>query len=479
MLDERRALSQFPPPVAVPAARVGDLVRISGRVLVVLDDDPTGTQSVSELPVLTSWEVADFLWAFGQGSRAVYVLTNTRSLGPAEAFGRNEEVVRNAIAASDRSGVLIGFVSRSDSTLRGHYPLETDTIARVLEECGRPPIDGVVIVPAFPEAGRVTLGAVHYVRDAQGLKPVSETEFARDSTFGFTNADLPKYVEEKTGGRVPASAVIVLDLTTIREGATAIADAIDEATRSTAIVADAMSEDDLRLLALGLEEAESRGKQLLYRVGPPFVRARIGQEPRSPLLRDEIFRSGQATAQGGLIVVGSHVGLTTRQLAHLRETHPNIPLVEIDVETLIGTEHEGLYLQGITHQVLAALVSGDVILQTSRALVRSNDPDASLAISREVSAAIVAVVRRVIAAAPPRFVVAKGGITSSDVATFGLGIRHAIVRGPMLPGLISLWEPVDGPAQGIPYVVFAGNVGADDSLSEVIRVLTATEAPPD
>jgi uncharacterized protein YgbK (DUF1537 family) len=278
---------------------------------------------------------------------------------------------------------------------------------------------------------------------------------------------------------VPASAVIVLDLTTIREGATAIADAIDEATRSTAIVADAMSEDDLRLLALGLEEAESRGKQLLYRVGPPFVRARIGQEPRSPLLRDEIFRSGQATAQGGLIVVGSHVGLTTRQLAHLRETHPNIPLVEIDVETLIGTEHEGLYLQGITHQVLAALVSGDVILQTSRALVRSNDPDASLAISREVSAAIVAVVRRVIAAAPPRFVVAKGGITSSDVATFGLGIRHAIVRGPMLPGLISLWEPVDGPAQGIPYVVFAGNVGADDSLSEVIRVLTATEAPPD
>ncbi|NKX51898.1 hypothetical protein HER39_15260, partial [Arthrobacter deserti] len=55
--------------------------------------------------------------------------------------------------------------------------------------------------------------------------------------------------------------------------------------------------------------------------------------------------------------------------------------------------------------------------------------------------------------------------------------RHAIVRGPMLPGVVSLWEPVEGPAQGIPYVVFAGNVGNDQSLLDVVRTLSAQPAP--
>lgn len=68
--------------------------------------------------------------------------------------------------------------------------------------------------------------------------------------------------------------------------------------------------------------------------------------------------------------------------------------------------------------------------------------------------------------------IAKGGITSSDVASKGLGIRHALVRGPMLPGLVSLWQPVGGLADGVPYIVFAGNVGDDDSLADVVATLT-------
>ena len=68
--------------------------------------------------------------------------------------------------------------------------------------------------------------------------------------------------------------------------------------------------------------------------------------------------------------------------------------------------------------------------------------------------------------------IAKGGITSSDVATKGLSIRHATVIGPMLPGIVSLWSGQDGPAQGIPYIVFAGNVGDETSLAEVAEKLT-------
>ena len=122
----------------------------------------------------------------------------------------------------------------------------------------------------------------------------------------------------------------------------------------------------------------------------------------------------------------------------------------------------------------AALGAGDVVLHTSRLLVRRDDAAESLRVARTVSAAVVEVVRRTLAERPPRFVVAKGGITSSDVAAFGLEIRRALVRGPMLPGIVSLWRPVDGPAEGIPYVVFAGNVGDDRSLLDVVRVLSST-----
>lgn len=495
---EADVLAAFPAEVQIPAQLVAEAVAessaTSARVLVVLDDDPTGTQSVADLAVLTRWDVADFTWAFthireNQTKPAVYVLTNTRSLDPAEAAARNEEIVRNALAAA--AGTLkLGFVSRSDSTLRGHYPLEPDVIAATVATETGETTDGVVIVPAFPDAGRVTIGGVHYMRgDAGSLTPVAETEFAKDASFGFANSEMAKYVEEKSKGRFPASDVIVLDLNIIRAGASAqdpaisakaIADAIEEATNSTPIVADIVTENDFRALALGLEEAERRGKKLLYRVGPPFVRARIGQEIRTALTSEEAYKGNNPSTAGGLIVVGSHVGLTTRQLNVLTAEHSSARIIEIDVEKLVaetqtaGETEADTYIATVVSDVVHALRQGDVIVHTSRLLIKTDDAAASLKIARTVSAAVVAVVNRTLKTFPPRFVIAKGGITSSDVAAHGLEIRHAIVRGPMLPGIVSLWEPVDGPAKGIPYIVFAGNVGDDQSLAQVTRKLSAS-----
>lgn len=487
MVLESDLLSRFPSEVPVAASAVAQRVADSGRILVVLDDDPTGTQSVANLPVLTRWEVEDFSWAYahliaGQRPSAVYVLTNTRSLDPAEAAERNRQIVVNALAAAAASGIALGFVSRSDSTLRGHYPLEPDTIAETLREQGAGSVDGVVIVPAFPDAGRITIGGVHYTRaDAGTLLPVGETEFAKDATFGFSSSELASYVQEKSKGRFAASQVIVVDLNLLRSGtpeqaALAIADTIELAQDSCPIVADAVTENDLRVLALGLDEAERRGKSLIYRVGPPFVRARIGQEIHAELNAAEIFpESGAADsmATGGLIVVGSHVGVTTRQLHALTEQHRSARTIEINVAELLGT-NGGSHLDAVVAQVGAALTVGDVIVHTSRLLVKTDDAAASLKIARTVSAAVVSVVNRTLKATPPRFVIAKGGITSSDVAAHGLEIRHAIVRGPMLPGIVSLWEPVGGPAAGIPYIVFAGNVGDDQSLADVTRKLSST-----
>ncbi|MEE2521890.1 four-carbon acid sugar kinase family protein [Pseudarthrobacter sp. J75] len=503
MTLEADILAAYPAEVQIPASLVADAVAAPSpdghRVLVVLDDDPTGTQSVADLPVLTRWDVEDFTWAFehiaASGCKpAVYVLTNTRSLDPAEAAARNEEVVRNALAAAGSTAAAtrgaaslrLGFVSRSDSTLRGHFPLEPDVIAATVAAVTGETTDGVVLVPAFPDAGRVTIGGVHYMRgtgnDAGSLTPVAETEFARDATFGFANSDMARYVEEKSQGRYPAGSVIVLDLNIIRAGAAsgdpaisakAVADALEPATNSTPIVADIVTENDLRALSLGLEEAERRGKKLLYRVGPPFGRARIGQEIRQELSGAEAYAGNTPSIAGGLIVVGSHVGVTTRQLKVLTDQHSAARIVEIDVQKLLG-EGADTYLGQTVETIVDALHSGDVIVHTSRLLIKADDPAESLRIARTVSAAVVNVVNRTLKTFPPRFVIAKGGITSSDVAAHGLEIRHAIVRGPMLPGIVSLWEPVDGPAKGIPYIVFAGNVGDDESLAQVTRKLSNT-----
>jgi 3-hydroxyisobutyrate dehydrogenase-like beta-hydroxyacid dehydrogenase/uncharacterized protein YgbK (DUF1537 family) len=468
----------YPTAERVPAAAIAERVAASGRVLVVLDDDPTGTQSVADLPVLTGWSTDDLAWALRTGKPAVYVMTNSRSLDPVDAGVRNREVVIAALQASRDTGVAVDFVSRSDSTLRGHFPLETDTIAACLAERSGRTVDAVVIVPAFGEAGRLTVGGVHYAGTASsGFVPVGETEFARDATFGYASSDLREWVEEKTEGRHRAADVVALTLDVLRAGPEAVAQVLSTLTGAAPVVVDCVEENDLRILALGLDLAERAGKDLLYRVGPPFVRARIGQEVHAPLTAQDVARihaagRGRPTA-GGLVVVGSHMALTTRQLAVLRERRAPAE-VEISVADVLDPVRRDAHLATVVRTVVDGLARGNVVIGTSRTLVTGEDGASSLDIARRVSTAVIEVVQAVLAARPPRFVVAKGGITSSDVATRGLGIRRAVVRGPMLPGIVSLWEPSDGPARGIPFIVFAGNVGGDESLADVVDTLSYT-----
>jgi uncharacterized protein YgbK (DUF1537 family) len=223
----------------------------------------------------------------------------------------------------------------------------------------------------------------------------------------------------------------------------------------------------MRVVALAAHALRER--PILFRVGPPYVRAHIGQEIADPLRAEDVGHGGEG---GGLVVVGSHVPLTTRQLKVLRERRPGTTTIELDVRELVGEGREDHIARSVRAAV-DALATGTVIVHTSRELLTGHDGDESLDIARRISSGVVDLVRRVVDERRPRFVIAKGGITSSDVATKALGIRRATVRGPMLPGIVSLWEPETGPAVGVPYVVFAGNVGDDDSLAHVVDTLSA------
>lgn len=447
---------------------------------VVLDDDPTGTQSVRDLPVLTSWSEDDLRWAFATGHRAVYVQTNARSLDPDAARAVMDEVVTAAAAVAAESGDALEIVSRTDSTLRGHFPLDTDVIAQALTggDLAASTPDAVLLVPAFPDAGRVTVDGMHYVGSPDGTAvPVADTPFADDATFGFRSSDMREWIAEKTAGTVSAAEVVHLPLTTIRRGAAAVAEVLTTVSRGHYVTADVLVEADMHVIATAVHQRRADGATFLYRVGPPFVRALIAQPAAEPLtleeLGDILGPREPGAAEGGLVVVGSHVPTTTHQLDALR-AGGTVKDVEIDVHELLEDDMVAA-IEAAVSSAADGLHSGHVVVSTSRDVITGTDEADSLRIARRVSHALVAVTKRVTETARPRFVIAKGGITSSDVATHGLGIRRALVRGPMLPGIVSLWQSIDGPAKRLAYMVFAGNVGDVGSLRDVVDRLTQAD----
>jgi uncharacterized protein YgbK (DUF1537 family) len=457
--------ASLPPTREVPAERVREALA-GARRLVVLDDDPTGTQTIRDLPVLTRWTVEDIRWALRQPTAGFFVLTNTRSLAPGPAAARNREVVRACLDAAEQEGVRLAFASRSDSTLRGHFPLETDVIAEEVARRGEP-VDAVLLVPAYLDAGRVTVDGTHWLRTPDGLTPVGDSEFARDATFGYRSSRLADWVAEKSGGRIGSDQVTELTLTDIRRGGT---QSLAARLTSGVVVLDAVEDDDLRAAVLAVLAAEQAGKHLVYRVGPSFVRARAGQQALPPV-EDEQLRALRAPGTPGLVVVGSHVAQTSRQLDRLAARRA-IVAVELDVPALIADPSADAQVRAAVSRATEALRDSLVVLSTSRTLVTGADEAESLNIARRVSAALTRTVREIVAAQRPGFVVAKGGITSSDIATDALGIDRAWVVGSLLPGIVSLWRAASGPAAGLPYVVFAGNVGNDDALADVVDRLS-------
>ncbi|WP_167202393.1 four-carbon acid sugar kinase family protein [Actinomyces respiraculi] len=477
-------VAPYPAAPALTALDVREAARAVGApqpFFVVLDDDPTGTQSVSGLPVLTSWAQEDVAWALGGDAPAVYVMTNSRSLPPEHADRITREVVAAATTAAAAMRRRLAFVSRSDSTLRGHFPLEPQLIADLLEEAGQP-VDGIILAPAFPEAGRVSVGGIHYTRIGEDFLPSGETEFARDATFGYTASSLAAWVEEKTRGAIRADEVLTPDLTELRTRPEALVGLLMSAKDQQVIAPDIACEQDLLALSLALIAAEARGRTFVYRVGPPFMRARLGQEVRAPLSAQEVeaLRSPEEGADGrgaakpeavgGLVVVGSHVALTTRQLERL-VADSGAPVLDVEVGKILDPASRDDHLKDLIAQAVELLGQGTLVVRTSRTLVTGIDAEDSLEVSRRVSTAVVETVQGIMGRIRPRFVLAKGGITSSDVASRGLGIRRAQCVGPMLPGIVSLWAAQDGPARGVPYIVFPGNVGDEHALAAVVKVL--------
>jgi len=467
-----QALGQsLPPPIEDSALekRVQAAVADSGRKVVALDDDPTGVQTVHDVAVLAGWDAERLAAELAEPASLFFILTNSRALPEDRAAALNREIAGDLLDASRKSRVPFVIASRSDSTLRGHFPAETDALADALGG-----MDGVLICPAFFEGGRITAGDIHFVRDGDHFVPAAETEFARDATFGYSARTLPGWVEEKTQQRVKTADVASLTLEEIRRGGPErVAARLRAARHGQPIVVNALDYPDLWTVVLGLLQAEAEGKRYLYRTGASFVRARAGIDARPLLGRDELLGPNARRPARGLVVVGSHVRRTTEQLQRVLLA-PETTGIEVAVpELLHGDDDRAREIAQVRRQVDEALEAGQTpVVYTSRQVERPVGME-ELVVARVVSDALVAVVRGI--AGRPDFVVGKGGITSSDVGTRGLGAERATVLGQVRPG-VPVWRlGSESRFPTMPYIVFPGNVGEAESLAEIVTELTGSQ----
>jgi uncharacterized protein YgbK (DUF1537 family) len=239
------------------------------------------------------------------------------------------------------------------------------------------------------------------------------------------------------------------------------------------IIVNAVAESDMHVFVAGLLEAEKGGRRYLYRTGAAFVSSRLGIRGIPPLTMKDLGVVPVAGERqpGGLLIAGSYVPKTTAQLKALTERlQDKLQVVELKVPDLIASDDAAeKIVQEAAHKVSMKLYAGhDVLVMTSRALIKGEDGLSSLNIGSKVAKALVQLLEMI--DIRPRYIIAKGGITSSDTATKGLRMKRARVLGQAAPG-VPLWRCDEETSRhrGVPFVVFPGNVGTDDTLAEVVE----------
>lgn len=471
-----RFLSRYPPHAGDTRTELASALAGMKRKIVVLDDDPTGVQTVNGIYVYTAWDTGTMLEAFRSPEQMFFILTNSRGLTVPESRRQHEEIARNLAAASNASGIDYLLLSRGDSTLRGHWPMETEVLRNTLEPLTGKQYDGEVIYPFFPEGGRYTVNSVHYVRQGELLVPAGQTEFAKDKSFGYEASSLPAWCEEKSAGRYPAGACCRIDLPLLRSGdSDRIAAKLASVKRFEKIVVDSIDYEDTAVFVTALCRALEEGKEFLFRCAAALPKV-LGSVPDRPLLKREDLLDAD-NRNGGIILVGSHVDRTSRQLAALRESACPIAFLEFNQHRVLesgGLEDEADRVLRQAEALLSTGKSVAVYTRRERLDLDSADSDRQLQISVRISDALTGIIGNL--SVRPSFIVAKGGITSSDIGTKALHVRKALVKGQIRPG-IPVWQTgEESKFPGLPFVIFPGNVGDDLDLLRIADILTATPA---
>lgn len=434
--------------------------------IIVLDDDPTGSQTVHSCLLLMKWDVETIKIGLQDTIPILFILTNTRAIAPNQARQITEEVCQNLKQALLETGIenyLV--VSRSDSTLRGHYPVETDAIAAELGE-----FDAHFLTPAFFEGGRVTKDSTHYLLTEGSLTPVHETEFARDSVFAYSHSYLPEYVAEKTDQQILAQDVVKLSLEDLR--GENLLEQLLQLQNNQCVVVDGEVQADFDLFSQAILAASSQGKKFLFRSAASLLTS-LAQLGSQPIVANEMA-AYKPTNKSGVIVVGSHVNKTTRQLTQLLQ-EPELEGVEIDVVRLrdFPDQRDEMLFEALTKVSLAWQQSKTPAIFTSRKELDFSSIQQRLDFGVRVSSLLMDIVKGL--PSEIAFLISKGGITSNDVLSDGLNLSKARLLGQILPGVSVVRTAAEHPQfPNLPVVLFPGNVGSDQDLVTAWQRLVGT-----
>lgn len=444
-----------------------------GRKIVVLDDDPTGVQTVHGISVYTGWDQASVDAGFAESSPMFFILTNSRSFTSEETAAVHNTIAERVADAADRSGKKFILISRGDSTLRGHFPFETEALRAAVESRTGRKIDGEIIFPFFKEGGRFTIGNVHYVKEKAGLVPAGQTEFARDKTFGYRSSHLGAWVEEKTGGAFAEKDCVYISLDDLRKRRiNPIADLLRGVKDFNKVIVNAIDYVDVKVFMIAFAKAVGDGKEFIFRSAAAVTKV-IGGVPDRPLLaKDELVEKGNPN--GGIVLIGSHVNKTTAQFEALRELGDKVELIQFDQHLVMkegGLEGEVTRVIGLAERSI--LEGKNVVVYTRRERfdLDTDDKERQLLVSVQISDAVTSVIGKL--GVRPSYIIAKGGITSSDVGTKALRVKKALVMGQIEPG-IPVWKTgSESKFPGMPYIIFPGNVGEIDTLKNIVAELSA------
>jgi uncharacterized protein YgbK (DUF1537 family) len=466
----RAALDAFPAyDRAAVTRRYREALAMLDRKIVVLDDDPTGVQTVHGVHVYTDWSLESIREGFLAPELLFFLLTNSRAFDSHVTENVHRDIAGRVLQVSRETGINFLLISRGDSTLRGHYPLETATLRAAFDVAGRR-VDGEIILPFFPEGGRFTLNNVHYVSSGDMLVPAGETEFAKDRTFGYASSDLTEWIEEKTIGAYTRKDVVCIGLEELRAMDYAgIARKLEAVSGFGKVIVNAVDYADLEVFAAALAEALRNGKEFLYRTAAALPKVLGGVPGRDLLSRQELVDI--KNRNGGLILIGSHVQRTTQQLEKLRQAD-FITFVAFDQhlavdESLLAMEQRRVI--GIIEKEIVAGRTVAVFTRRERFDLNTGDKEEELRLAVRISDAISGIVGSL--AVRPNFIIAKGGITSSDVGVKGLSVRKALVLGQILKGVPVWLTGQESRFPDMPYVIFPGNVGDENALYDAVLKL--------
>ena len=476
--------------------------------IVVFDDDPTGSQTVHSCPLLLRWDAASLRQGLADPSPLLFLLVNTRDLPPEQARARLTTLCRTLqplLAEAGAAGTIDRWlvVSRGDSTLRGHFPLESEVISAELG-----PFAASFLVPAFLPGGRTTAAGVHLLHG----EPVHRSAFAQDRLFGYGTSFLPAWVAEKTAGAIPAEAVQRIDRSELeaavaereggeRKGFQSLVGRLADLTGNPWVVVDGERPAQLAAFAAAVDQVSdpaaspvSKGDGMAAAAPTPGPRRFLFQSaaslitalaalPPQPLEPSGLAvmrrRSPQGVPLAGLVLVGSHVPLADAQLAALL-AEPACGGVDLEVakvaRVLAGPLPDRLLpsLEAAWLERLQAVVArGQTpVLFTSRGELACSSP----AERRALGEALAGLMARLAARLAPQlgYLISKGGITSQTLLADGLELALVRLEGQLLPGL-SLLRPagvgVPGALAGLPLITFPGNLGDGQTLLESWRLM--------